>query len=214
MKPLGKLLLAATATVAVAGFAGLAAAEIKNAHMLTVRLPDGSLERIQYAGDQPPKVSVETTPVMMIAPVDMVSVSPIAQMFGPASPFADLQRISAAMDRQAAAMLQQVEMTPMSPMGANGPILADLNRLPAGVQGFSMVSTSSGNGMCMHSVEYRSMGPGQAPKVLTRTSGNCGPAGAAATGAHSVTATTAEPFAASPPAADAPQLVQAAYHHR
>jgi hypothetical protein len=211
MKPLGKLLLAAAATVAVAGFAGLAAAEIKNAHLLTVRLPDGSLEHIQYTGDQPPKVSVETTPVMMIAPVDMVSVSPIAQMFGPASPFADLPRISAAMDRQAAAMLRQVEMTPMSPTGANGPMLADLNRLPPGVQGFSMVSTSSGDGMCMHSVEYRSMGAGKAPKVLTRTSGNCGPAGAA-TGAHSATATTAEPSDASPPAADAPRLVQAAYH--
>ncbi|HZZ69364.1 MAG TPA: hypothetical protein VFE18_14415 [Phenylobacterium sp.] len=211
MKPLGKLLLAATATVAVAGVAGLAAAEIKNAHLLTVQLPDGSVEHIQYAGDQPPKVSVETTPVMMIAPVDMVGVSPIAQMFGPASPFADLQRISAAMDRQAAAMLQQVEMTPMSPMAANGPMLADLNRLPPGVQGFSMVSTSTGNGMCMRSVEYRSMGPGKAPKVLTRTSGNCGPAGAA-TGAHSATTTTAEPFAASPPAADAPHLVQATYH--
>jgi hypothetical protein len=53
MRLVRKAILAGAAAIALAGTAGLAAAEIKNAHVLDVRLPDGSLAQIQYVGDTP-----------------------------------------------------------------------------------------------------------------------------------------------------------------
>jgi hypothetical protein len=83
--------------------------------------------------------------------------------------------MSAAMDRKAAALLRQAsQLQEMSLGNVDGFQRADLGRLPPGVRGYSMVSTVSGAGLCTRSVEYRSFGAGEPPKVVTRTSGNCG----------------------------------------
>jgi hypothetical protein len=195
--PLRKAYLAATALVAVAGFAGLAAAQSSHSHVLNLRLPDGSVEQIRYQGDQVPQIRLETQPMAFAV------LSPIADDF---APLAELQQISAAMDRQAAALLQQAEAGPMmSAFGANGPMAVDFARLPPGASGFSMVSTSTGNGVCTRSVQYRSLGDGKAPQVVTHTSGDCGSAArSAAPSAPAVAIPTA-------PSGDDPHLVQAAY---
>ncbi len=169
MRPLRKAMLAGAAAITLAGLAGLAAAEIKNAHVLDVRLPDGSLAHIRYVGDTPPTVSFAP------APMALSILSPASDPFGPGSPFAALEQISRAMDRQADAMLR--EASAQSRLAFTGPDLmrVDAADLPPGARGFSMVSTFSGDGVCTRSVEYRSQGDGKPQQVVTRTSGACAP---------------------------------------
>ena len=166
MRPLRKAILAGAAAIAPVGVAGLAVAEIKNARVLDVRLPDGSLAHIRYVGDTPPTVSFAP------APPALSILSPAYDPFGPGSPFAALERISQAMDRQAEAMLREASARPGL---FTGPDLmqVDVGKLPPGAEAFSMVSTMSGNGVCTRSVEYRPLGDGKPPQVVTRTSGTC-----------------------------------------
>jgi hypothetical protein len=168
MQPLRKAILAGAAAIALMGVAGLAAAEIKNAHRLDVRLPDGPLAHIRYVGDTPPTVSfAPASPALSI-------LSPAFDPFGAGSPFAVLEQISQAMDRQAEAMLREASARP-GPFTGPDLMQVDIGRLPRGAQGFSMVSTISGDGVCTRSVEYRSLGDGKPPQVVTRTSGACTP---------------------------------------
>ena len=71
-----------------------------------------------------------------------------------------------------------------------------------------MVSTSTGNGVCTRSFEYRSLGDGKPPKVVSHASGDCGGATGAAPAAHSGAPAAAIPVA---PNGQDPHLVQAAY---
>ena len=97
---LRKTYLAATALVVAAGFTGLAVAQARNTHVLTMRLPDGSMEQIRYQGDQAPQIRLEAEPTAFAV---------LAPTAFELAPFAELERISAAMDREAAGLLQQVE---------------------------------------------------------------------------------------------------------
>ncbi|HTK33999.1 MAG TPA: hypothetical protein VL358_01770 [Caulobacteraceae bacterium] len=166
MRPPRKAILAGAAAIALLGVAGLAAAEIRNAHVLDVRMPDGSSARIRYVGDTPPTVSFAPAPLALSIP------SPAYAPFGPESPFAALERITEAMDRQADAMFREVGA--QSGLAFAGPDLTqvDAGKSPPDVQGFSMVLTTSGNGVCSRSVQYRSFGD-KPPQVVSRTSGAC-----------------------------------------
>jgi len=167
MRPLRKAVLAGAAVIVLAGVTGLAAAQIKNAHVLDVRLPDGSAAHIRYVGDTPPMVSFASAPMAFSA------LSPASDPFGPQSPFAALQRISRAMDHQAEATLREASAQSRKAFAGPDMMQVDVGKLPPGAQGFSMVSTMSGNGVCTRSVEYRSLGDGSPPQVVTRTSGAC-----------------------------------------
>ena len=130
---------------------------------MTVRLPDGGVERIFYTGDTPPQVTFP-------AP------SPVAYA---ADPFVIMQRISAEMDRESAAMMGQADAMMVDPM-ATAPLgtpdrlmTVNLGDLPAGARGYSFVSTMSGNGVCSRSVQITSRGDGAKPTVVTHTSGDC-----------------------------------------
>lgn len=156
--------LMSAVAIAAAEFVGPAEAQTvahksTDTHVLVVRLPDGSLEHIRYAGDQPPQIRFDSQPD-----------SRLFDPFWPSAPFADLDLISAAMDREAAAMMQQAD----SMMQASPGNLTDvgLKRLPAGMQGYSMVSNMSGNGVCTRSVRYFSGADGK-PQIESSTSGNC-----------------------------------------
>ena len=63
MRAMRKALLAGAAVIALTGIAGLGVAAINQAHVIDVRLPDGSLAHIRYVGDTPPTVSVAPAPV-------------------------------------------------------------------------------------------------------------------------------------------------------
>ncbi|WP_454856225.1 hypothetical protein [Rhizobium binxianense] len=170
MQTLRNVILISAGMIAAAGFAGGAAAQSRvnqsqSTHVMSVRLPDGSLERIRYAGDRPPEVRFER---QLAAPLAFM---PVFDGFGPDSPFADLERISAAMDRQAAAMLDEAgDVTLSNPDGLIG---IDFRNLPPGTQGYTVISTMSGNQACTRSLRYFNSGSGK-PQVETSASGNCG----------------------------------------
>ncbi len=161
------LALAGVAALAVAGFGGLAeacshnAAEAADAHVMSVRLPGGGVEQVQYTGNVAPEV--------VVLPDDS-----LPAFFGPDSPFALLDRISAQMERQADALFRQVETMAALPMLAPGQVTeASFANLPPGVHGYFYSATLSGNGGCVHSMQMTSMGKGQKPRVVSETSGNC-----------------------------------------
>ncbi len=139
MKTNPVLLAAGAVALAIGGIAG---AQIIKSHTLTIRLPDGGVERILYTGDAPPKVAF----VPLAAPLPVFWLQPMVVDEGPLEM---MQRLSAEMD--------------------------SLSALPADASGYSFVSTASGAGVCMRTVEITSTGHGQ-PHVVSHTSGDCGPA--------------------------------------
>ena len=118
------VILAGAAAAILAAAATPATAGSDDTHILTVRLPNGMVEQIQYTGDVAPRIVVSPVPVPVLAAVPMFDPAPEW-----ATPFAALARISALLDRQEAAMLQQA---------AQGPGKA--GAMPPGFTGFSMVS--------------------------------------------------------------------------
>ena len=155
-------LLAGIASLTLAGTA--IAATAKN-HVLNVTLPDGSIEQIHYTGDVAPKV--------VIAPQREIAL-PVA--FDPfdMAPFADFDRIAAAMDRQMDAMMHQASTMAALPVSSDGKIdTAAFGKMPAGTMHYSFVSTSNGSGTCSRSVQVTSFGPDQQPKVVSQSSGDC-----------------------------------------
>ena len=161
-----RALLTAAACCALAGISAPAMAKSPAVHTMAVQLPNGEVAQIRYTGDVPPAI--------MIAPGPMAAEAfmPGPAMFGPNSPFAMMDRISAQMDQQAASLLRQVESLAATPIPAPG-------RLPAGTSGYSFVSTMTGNGACMESTQITYSG-NNAPKMVSYRSGDCG-AGAGAT---------------------------------
>ena len=136
-------------------------------HEMTVRLPDGSVEQIRYIGDTPPTIRLDN-------PAHRVRV-PVADDLFSADPFAELERISAEMDSQAAQMMQVFDRIgpPMAAPGAlPGLLNVDMGKLPPGVQGYSVYSVTSGGKTCSQSIRYMSDGHG-APKVEKASSGAC-----------------------------------------
>jgi hypothetical protein len=178
MPSLRTALLAGAA--AIFGFAGVAPAQTPNTHWMTVQLPGGGTAQIRYVGDVAPQVIVSS------GPAAVGNFLPMAPVFGPDSPFAMLDRISAAMDREAAALFRRAEALAAQPWTASGGLTeAALGTLPPGTRGFSYVSTLSSNGACTRTTEISSTGNGSPPRVVTHSSGNCGPEPNAGTNAGS-----------------------------
>jgi hypothetical protein len=138
------------AALLLAGYAGIAKAQSTETHVLTLRLPNGQIEQVRYAGDVPPTV--------VLAPTAMPSA------FDPVDPFAMFDRMAAAMDRQAEAMIRTINAMTVP-----------------NAQGFGVVPAMSGPGVCMRSVQITYPGNGQAPHVVSHTAGDCGPAQGQAT---------------------------------
>ena len=142
------------AGVAAAAIAGVATAAALNTHTLTVRLPDGGVERIVYTGNVAPRV--EVAPAGASLPVVWA-----AQPGFDETAFAAMDRISAQMDQEMAAMFRQADALQARALsGPDGLTTASTADLPAGAQSFSFVSTMSGAGVCSRSVEITSTGEG------------------------------------------------------
>jgi hypothetical protein len=160
------LIIAGAAVIGLAGLAPTIARELDR-HTVTVQLPGGGTETIEYSGKVAPKIHFRSNPIF--GPVDA---SPVA--FTPMGfpSFAALDQISAQMDRQMALMMHQAQM--MAAMPQNQPLFrATLNDVPQGAT-FSMVSESSSNGVCTH-VTRITRGVGDAkPQMVSQTSGDCG----------------------------------------
>jgi hypothetical protein len=145
-------MLAGTAAVLAVGVITPAMAGDGQVHVLTIQMPGGGVEQIEYTGDVAPQVVFVPTSRMVVVPMMDLD------------PFATLNRISAMMDRQAAAMLREVE-------GLQGGMLPGL---PRGASGYSFVSTMSGSGVCTRSVRIIYNGGNAPPQMVSSSSGDCG----------------------------------------
>jgi hypothetical protein len=165
-----KLVLAGAAALAIAG-AAVAATPAK--HVMNIPLPDGSTAHIEYVGDVAPKVTIAPGP---FAPFP-VGWAPMAM-----PDFSRIDKIMADMERQRAAIMQQVQQIhhgigiPTATIASYG----DIPHLPAGANSVSVVSVSNGGSSCTRTTQVTSQGAGKPPKVVTNVSGNCGPAAAPA----------------------------------
>jgi hypothetical protein len=123
-------------------------------HVLNVVLPDGQVEQVRYRGAVPPHLVV--VPVEQAVPVGFA-----------ASPFAALERVSALMDRQMDAMMQQAAaLSRVTPALLTG-------GLPAGVSGSTYVATFSSDGACTRSTQI-TYAPGMArPQEVSQVTGSC-----------------------------------------
>lgn len=167
MRNLRTALGAGVAAVAAIGFCGLALAQGPQVHTMTVTLPGGGVEQIQYTGSTPPHVTVSDAPAPIFAAMP--------SFFGSGSPFAEMERISAAMDRQADRMFREAAALQS---GAAQPNLVVVGDEPAGSREYSFVSETNGSNVCSRSMVITSNGAGAAPHVVTHTSGNCSAASA------------------------------------
>jgi hypothetical protein len=126
----------------LAGAAALALASAAHAaetHVMTVQLPDGGVARIAYQGDIPPQV--------IVAPS-----FPMLPAFAPS--FAALDQMTAALDREADAMLRTAA-------------------LMQGIQVFSTTETFTTNGACIRRTEITYTSDGAAPRAISSQSGDC-----------------------------------------
>jgi len=119
-------------------------------HVLNVVLPNGQVEQVSYRGAEPPR--------FVLVPVGFA-----------ASPFAELDRMSAMMDRQMAAIMQQAAaLSRVTP--------ALLTGTPAGASGTTYIATFSSDGACTQSTRI-TYAPGMAkPQEISNMSGDCGAA--------------------------------------
>ena len=164
MRRLAKFALAGAAAAAIAGTAYAAS---KTAHEMVVALPDGAVAHIQYYGDVAPKVT--------IAPGAQAGLPGAwAPMAFPR--FGDLDQEIARMHQQTEAMIRQAQRMAAQP-GAPGVNVASYGNMPAGANSVSVVSYRNGGRTCTRTTETMSQGPGKPPKVTTKVSGDCGPAG-------------------------------------
>jgi hypothetical protein len=140
--------------------AGTAAAAAEKLHTMNVAMPDGSVAQIEYTGDVAPKVSV--------LPVDAIPVAFV-------DPFAELDRVTAYMEAQHRAMMQQVaameKAAAAAGSGAPGQLTL-VGNLPAGAH-YTFVSTTTDANGCTQTVQYSSDGGSAQPKVTRTSAGNC-----------------------------------------
>lgn len=164
MRILTTSLLACVASVALVG---AAVAQTPSSHTMTVQLPDGSVEQIQYTGTVAPRVA-------FLPPAPGFDDAALWS-FGPGSPFAAMERISAEMSREADAMMARaVAMTARPMAGPEGLFQVDTAGLPRGAESYTYVATENGSGVCSRSIEMISRGPGQKPEIVSHASGDCG----------------------------------------
>jgi len=167
MRKVRTAMIAAVGTLALAG-AALAASD--KPRMMLVALPDGSVQHIQYQGDEAPQIVLLRDPTPGI----------IATAFGADSPFADIERISAAMEANAEAMMRQAAtMQAQMPAIADGKgiVMTNAAGQPVGVMHYSYVSSTTGADGCTQTVQISSDGgAGNQPKVIRTSAGSCGSA--------------------------------------
>lgn len=167
MRTVRKILLAGIAAIALVGSAGMALANGPALHTMKIHLPDGGIAQIQYSGNVPPKVTFDTEPFM-------------ADFYGPESPFATLDRISAQMNQEMSSLVRETDVM-AAPLWNREPMFdIDLKNALPGVIQYSTVTTMSGDGhVCTRSIEMTSTGKDVRSRTVSHISGDCKPSGEA-----------------------------------
>lgn len=161
MKKLRNFLMIGAGVAALAGIAaGPALAQSLGYHDMTVQSPDGAVAHIRYAGNTPPKVE-------FAAPDQSVFANVVDR-----TPFVEMDRISAAMDRQAEALWRGFDVSDPFTMASPQTIASRLQHLPPGAEGYSVVTYSSGGKSCTEKMAYSYDGHGK-PMVQQASAGDC-----------------------------------------
>jgi len=204
-------IIAGVASAVLAGAAFAARDEARgDTRVMLVALPDGSVQQVRYQGDVAPQVVLIRTP----APARFVDTA-----FGPDSPFAEMDRISAMMEAQSQAMMRQAAMMQAhmaaqpstAAPGGNGVVMTNAQGQPVGVMHYSYVSSTTSADGCTQTVSYSSDNAGATgvatgePKLIRTSSGHCGAAIAPAGNAPG----RVTPTATAPAAKPAPKIVPA-----
>lgn len=199
MRKLRTALLAGAGAMLAAG----AAVAAEKYHVMDVALPDGSLARVHYQGEVAPQL------VLVGAPVQVVRV---------ADPFAEMDRIAAAMAIRHQQMMQQVARMQAQMADAVSRAQSEMRTVSAGEGGvapangivqYRFVSTTNANG-CTTSVQWRSDGSGAQPQVYRTSSGDCGAAAEKASPTRTAAPAPAPAAKATPKVEEAPQTIPGA----
>jgi hypothetical protein len=167
---------------------GAAMAASRDVHVMKVALPDGSVAQISYKGDVAPTVRIAGVPVERIAFDPFVAFDP--------APFVEMDRIAAMMDQQAEQAMQQVAAMQRAAASGHAPQMVAGGNAP-GIVSYSYVSTTTSEGGCTRTVEWRSDGTSEQPKMTKTSAGNC---------AATNEADAAQPLKTAAPAPAAPAL--------
>ena len=112
MRTLKGVLLGGFAALAMASSTALAADKATSLHEMTIRLPGGAIEYIQYTGDVAPRVVVRSDP--------FEETWPNAAIFWSTPSFAALDRLSAEMNRQMDVLFRQTQALALTPLPNSG----------------------------------------------------------------------------------------------
>lgn len=173
MHKAGKWLIVGVAVAALAGSAAIAEAQSPVWHTLTVRLPGGGVEHMTYSGNVRPEIIV--LPNSGFGEPFLTSFGAPFTSFWRDPVFAQMDRISAAMNREMSAMLRSAETVQANVQ--QGLYNASLGQASPGTVDYSQLSTWTRHGVCTRTVRLVEPRNGGKPQVVSNTSGDC-------TGAH------------------------------
>ena len=166
MRTLKSVLLGGFAVLTLAGSPSLAADKSTSPHEITIRLPGGAIERIQYTGDVTPRVVVQSDPFH--------GTWPSAAVFWSTPSFAAVDRFSAEMNREMDVLFREAQALAVATMPNSGSVTETaLRNLPPGTSSYTFTSTFTGRGFCTQSVQITAPANGAKPQVVSRKSGDC-----------------------------------------
>jgi hypothetical protein len=181
MHRIGIWLLAGTTAAALIATAAVARAQGAAMHELTIDLPGGGVEHVRYSGDVRPEIVMLPNAAEWADPFAAAFAQPV---FWPDPAFAQLQQISASMDRQMSAMMERAGA--MRAAMRSGRFNASFAKVPPGTVEFTQVSTWNGSGVCTRTTQMSEPGNGGKPQLVSNVSGDCGSSQAAPSGASGV----------------------------
>lgn len=162
MKTHSQVLVAGAAALALTAAATAAMASgASDRHEITLQLPGGGTERIEYTGEAPQVVFSPAPLAWWVAPSD----------FWAAPSLASLERMSADMDREMNALFKDDLAVISSAPKLDNTTLANL---PPGTISTTWFSTSSGNGFCTRVTQISKPASGSKPQIVSRETGDCG----------------------------------------
>jgi hypothetical protein len=156
-------LLAGAAALVLSGLApATVAANPPNRHELTIQLPGGGTERIEYTGEAP-RVVFDPSPTAWsrMAPAD----------FWTPPSFASFERMSADVERSMDALFRDQQSLLSGVSRFNRTSLANI---PPGAISTTWVSTTTGSGFCTRETRITRTSAEAKPEIVSRQSGDCG----------------------------------------
>ena len=131
-------------------------------HELNLQLPGGGAETIAYTGNVPPSVTFHQAGVAAFWPASFSDWT--------MPPFVAPDRFIADMDKNLQMLANMPLLITSAPEQPQN--MVAVSSLPAGT-GYSIVSETSGDGVCTHFAQITKAAGDAKPQIVSQTSGNC-----------------------------------------